>query len=51
MDKVKTSKFKKNLPLLHKQLGFEWLARTDGDAARIIRRFCHILMKVSSGKA
>jgi hypothetical protein len=27
------------------------LARTDGDAARIIRRFCHILMKVSSGKA
>jgi hypothetical protein len=50
MDKVKTSKFTKILPLLHKHLVYEWLARTDGDAARIIRRFCYILIQVSSGR-
>jgi UDP-N-acetyl-D-mannosaminuronic acid transferase (WecB/TagA/CpsF family) len=45
MDKVRTPKFTKISPLLHKQLGFEWLARIYEDAARIFRKFCHSRMQ------
>jgi len=52
MGKVNTPKFTESSLLLHAQLDVvEWFARTDGDDARIFRRFCHSRMLVSGDKS